>query len=163
MLCGCTNDTCSDNRSSVPLAGFYDLEGESIRLDSLLIYGLNGMQDSTLVTVPGTPVSQTYLPMRPGSDQTTWVVSYKQKALDYPQLNDTLRLEYTSRPYFASAECGVVMIYHIDKLLYTRHFIDSVGISDSTINNVDIERIKIFFKTSSQDQDEQENNRALKP
>lgn len=153
-LSGCSNETCSENRSTIPLAGFYDSRGKSLTLDSLMIYGLGGEADSTMVTVPGTRISKVYLPMRTGADQTVWVVSYKQKSLDNPLFNDTLTLDYTSRPYFASAECGVVMTYRLDRLTFTQHLIDSVAVSDSTFTNLDIERIKIYFRTSTSDPDD---------
>ncbi len=151
MLWGCSNDTCPDNRSTVPLAGFYDSEGKSIGLDSLLIYGLGGVEDSTIVASPGTTISKVYLPMRTGADQTTWVISYKQQHLDLPIFNDTVTLSYTSTPYFASAECGVVILYRLTHLSFTTHIIDTVDVTDSLFNNVDIERIKILFRTSSQE------------
>jgi len=147
----CNSDTCSQNRSTLPLAGFYNDEGTLIGLDSLIIYGIGGEPDSVIVAYPGTRISRVYLPMQPGSDLTTWVFSYKQKDLDFPELNDTLSLSCTSSPYFDSNECGVVMHYHLTHLTHTDHIIDSVAVTDSLFNNIDIERIKIFFRTTSTD------------
>ena len=41
--------------------------------------------------------------------------------------------------------------YTIKKVEYTRHIIDSVGISDSLVKNTDIERIKIYFRTETEE------------
>lgn len=37
--------------------------------------------------------------------------------------------------------------YSIEKLNYTTHLIDSVGLVDSLITNADIETIRIYFRT----------------
>ncbi len=147
----CSSDTCSQNRSTLPLAGFYDGDGRMIGLDSLVVYGIGGDLDSAVVAYPGTRISRVYLPMQPGSDVTVWVFSYKQKNLDFPELNDTLSFRYTTSPYFASNECGVVMHYRLTHMSHTDHLIDSVAVTDSLFNNIDIERIKIFFRTTSTD------------
>lgn len=84
MFVGCNSDTCSQNRSTLPMAGFYDQEGKRIGLDSLAIYGIGGDVDSAIVAAPGTRITSVYLPMQPGSDRTTYVISYKQKDLDFP-------------------------------------------------------------------------------
>lgn len=47
------------------------------------------------------------------------------------------------------------MYYDLKHLAYTTHLVDSVAVTDSTFNNVDIERIKIFFRTSTADDDNQ--------
>lgn len=153
-LAGCNNDSCGQNRSTIPLAGFYGTGGKKIGLDSLAVYGIGGEADSAIVAVPGTRISQLYLPMQPGSDRTTWVISYKQKSLDFPELNDTLSLSYSASPYFASSECGVVMHYRLTSLSWTSHLVDSVAVTDSLFNNYDFERIKIYFRTGVEGPDE---------
>lgn len=148
LLGSCSTDSCPQNRATLPLAGFYNSEGKKIGLDSLLIYGIGGEVDSAIAAVPGTKISEVYLPMQPGSPHTIWVISYKEKNLDFKALNDTLTLRYTSEPYFASKDCGVVMYYHLTSLSHTCHLVDSVAVTDSLFNNYDFERMKIFFHTA---------------
>lgn len=151
---GCNTSGCLENRSSVPLAGFYDSATEkSISLDSLEIYGADAPGDSIL-SAPGTSISQIYLPMRATKDNVMWFISYKWKNLDNLDLVDRIDLNYTASPYFASEECGVIYRYRITGCQYTRNLIDSIAITDSLITNIDIERIKIFFRTSSNDEPE---------
>ena len=44
-----------------------------------------------------------------------------------------------------------MFVYDITAVDYTRHIVDSVAITDSLVNNFDMERIKIFFRTSETD------------
>lgn len=98
--------------------------------------------------------TQVYLPLRSSKDRTEFYISYKQKALDDPALNDTLRFVYESIPYFASEDCGAMFHYRISRLTYTRHVIDSVGLLDSTITNIERETVRIYFRTSETDTDD---------
>lgn len=150
----CNTNGCLENRNSVPLAGFYGSGTDSyISLDSLQIEGVGAPGDSVLST-PGSAINQIYLPMRSTQTGTKWKIAYKWKALDYPELCDTIDLTYRSEPYFASEECGAIYRYHITRVSHTEHLIDSVAITDSTITNVDIERIRIYFRTNPGSGDE---------
>ncbi len=152
VITGCNTSGCLENRSSVPLAGFYEnATQKQITLDSLKIYGADAPNDSIL-SRPGTPISQIYLPMRATKDNVKWYIEYKWKELDSRNLTDRIDLDYTAEPYFASEECGVIYRYRITRCQYTRNLIDSIAITDSLITNIDTERIKIFFRTSDPDQ-----------
>ena len=59
-----------------------------------------------------------------------------------------LTFDYSASPYFASEECGALYYYHIRRLKHTTHLIDSIVITDSLITNADLERIRIYFRTS---------------
>lgn len=151
-LAGCNTNGCLENRNSVPLAGFYSMATlKPISVDSVQITGEGMPEDDPLLAV-GTYASQVYMPMRSTRPTTTWVFAYKQKALDRPELNDTLTFDYESTPFFAGSECGVVYYYDIKRMDYTRHLIDSVAITDSLVTNLDIERIQIYFRTSEPEQ-----------
>lgn len=151
IVSGCGASLCTDNQNSIPLAGFYSMATfEPISLDSLAISGVGAPNDSLLLA-PSRTASQVYLPLRSTDGGTRFCISYRQKALDYPEFNDTLTFTYTSIPYFASAECGAMYHYRVTSLTYTRHLIDSVGLTDSTITNVERETVKIFFRTSQPD------------
>ncbi len=147
-LAACNTNGCLENRNSVPLAGFYSSATlKSITVDSVQITG-EGMPEDDPLLKAGERVSQVYLPMRSTRPSTSWVISYKQKDLDLPELNDTLTFDYDSAPYFAGNECGVVYYYEITRMEHTCHLIDSVAVSDSLITNFDMERIHIYFRTA---------------
>lgn len=144
----CTSDGCLDNQSSIPLAGFYSAETNEIAtLDSIEIYGIGATGDSLLTTI-GTSTQQAYLPFRSTIDSTCFCVHYGYTDLSSASINDTICFNYNSTPYFASEECGAMYNYKITSVQYTRHIIDSIAIIDSLINNADIERIKIYFRTN---------------
>lgn len=154
-LSACNTTGCLENRNSVPLAGFYASGStpSSISLDSLQITGL-GMPDP--LQAAGQRISEIYLPMRATEQSATWLFAYKWKAYDHPALVDTIALFYDSDPYFASVECGVIYKYHINRLAYTTHLIDSVVITDSLITNTDVERIRIYFRVAGEEEEEEE-------
>lgn len=157
-LAGCNTSGCLDNQNSLPLAGFYASEsGEPIALDSLDIGGVGAVDDSLLVKA-GQTVSSVYLPLRSQKEFTEFFIHYAYPALglDDPELNDTIGFTYTSEPYFASEECGAMYRYKVTRLDHTFHLIDSVVLADSLITNVDLERLRIYFKVTEMEPDEPE-------
>lgn len=147
---GCNSAGCMENQSSIPLAGFYAAGTEErVVIDSIKVYGLGAPGDSALTS--SVRASQVYLPLRSSAATTSFCFRYLQKNLDIPQLIDTLTIDYDSEPRFVSEECGAMYFYHVRKLTHTSHLIDSVAMPDSLINNVDIERLKIYFLTQTVD------------
>lgn len=150
-LASCNTTGCTDNRSSLPLAGFYSLDtGSAISLDSLDIGGIGAPGDSLLL-VAGQKASEVYLPFRSEYDTARFFIAYRYKSLDYPELTDTITFGYDAFPYFASEECGAMMRYRITAIDYTRHLLDSVAVAsaDSVITNVPVENLHLYFKTST--------------
>lgn len=153
-LASCSNVGCTENQSSLPLAGFYSMQtGKQISPDSIAVGGVDAPND-TLLLGPGSKASQLYLPFRSTMPSTEFYIQYKQKALDFPELVDTLRFVYTATPYFASEDCGAMYHYLVTSYSYTTHLIDSVGMTDSLITNINRETIKIFFRTAEEEDPE---------
>lgn len=151
---GCNSSGCTDNQSSIPYAGFYSSEGAAISIDSLDISGVGAPGDSILYP-SGQSLSKVYLPFRAQHSSTAYCFHYTQKDLSDPAYNDTITFEYTSRPFFASEECGAMLEYVIGKVRFTRHVIEKVEVTDSIVTNTDLERIKIYFRTSTDSETEQ--------
>ncbi len=153
-MTGCNTAGCTDNQNSLPLAGFYDAStGAAVSLDSLEIHGIGAPGDSMLYT-PGRPISEAYLPFRSTAPSSAFCFHYCNKALSDPALNDTLTFDYTATPYFAGEECGAMYRYHIHRLGYTTHLIDSVAIEDSLITNQAVQQIHIYFKVATSEAEE---------
>lgn len=147
---GCNTAGCTDNQNSLPLAGFYSSQSDAaISLNALEVSGVGRNPDS-LLYASGTDLSSVYLPLRSNAPTTSYCFHYTQEGLDSPELNDTISFTYTSAPYFASEECGAMLVYTITDMSHTMHLIDSVVIADSVITNTDVERIKIYFRTESE-------------
>lgn len=148
-ISSCGNGECYDNQNTLPLAGFYSMQTKSaITVDSLTIYGIGAPGDSILLD-NGTK-SSLYMPLPLSGNSTSYVFHYNQLALDYIELNDTLTIDYNSFPQFVSEECGVIYKYEVDKFSYTKHLIDSIAIPSMEFNNIDTEKIQIFFRTASE-------------
>lgn len=149
VVAGCNTSGCLNNQNAIPLAGFYDMATEqAMSLNILDISGV-GAPDGSKILEAGTAAKQVYLPMRSAFSTTRWCIRYHQEGLDTDELNDTISFHYSSEPYFASEECGAMYFYNITRCTYTTHLIDSVAVTDSHITNVDRERIKIFLRTAS--------------
>lgn len=151
ILSACNSSGCLDNGSALPLAGFYSsATARAIAVDSLEIHGVGAPRDSVLLKV-ARGVSQVYLPFNPSARQVSWCIAYRQKALDRPEMNDTLTFDYDPVTYFASEECGAMYIYRVTSVSHTSHLIDSVKVIDPLITNVELERIRIFFRTAPEE------------
>lgn len=156
ILSGCNSTGCTDNRSSLPLAGFYSAGNDrQIQLDSVEIGGVGAPGDSLLV-IAGEKASQVYFPFRITSNRTSFFIRYMYRAqgLDNPAFNDTITFTYDSEPYFASEECGAMYRYIVTNVTRTHHLIDSIVVTDSVITNVEQERFKIYFKVSEPDEND---------
>lgn len=147
----CNSSGCTDNHSAIPLAEFYGSNMRTVSMDSLQIHGIGAPGDSLLLAA-GTIAGQVYLPMRSTMPNTTWCFSYKWKRLDYPQLNDTVSLDYTSIPYLTTDDCGAMYRYRLTRVRYTQHLIDSVGVVDSLITNANVPSIHIYFRTAEEEE-----------
>lgn len=143
----CNTVGCLENQSSIPQAGFYSsTTDKAISVDSIKIYGIGAPGDSALNS--SINASSVYLPFRSDKPSTSFAFRYLSSYLNRPELIDTLTFDYDSEPRFVSEECGAMFFYRITKLSYTTHLIDSVAILDSLINNLDIQRIRVYFRTA---------------
>lgn len=145
-LASCSNKECFDNQNTLPLAGFYSMQTQSqITVDSLTIYGIGAKGDANLLDNGST--SSIYMPMPISGDNARFVFHYNATRLNYIELNDTLTIHYNSYPKFVSNECGAIYNYEVKDFTCTNHLIDSVAIPTMEFNNIDIEVIKIYFRT----------------
>ena len=153
---GCNTNSCTENQSSLPLAGFYGSDGTGIGVDSLCIRGVGAPADSALYS-GSSVLTQVYLPLRSTMKTTSFCFQYLRKALNYPELYDTITFDYTAEPYFTSEECGMSYIYTVTNLTHTTHLIDSVKLLDPVITPVDIEQLHIYFRTVTADEATDDN------
>lgn len=149
MLHGCNTTGCMDNRSSLPIAGFYSYEnGAAISIDSISVGGIGAPNDSLLLA-PGTQAQQVYLPFSSETDKVQFEIGYAWK---YAPPGDILTFEYETIPYFVSEECGAMYRYRITRFDYTTNLLDSVAVADSLITNVERVNIKLYYRTETADE-----------
>lgn len=155
VLCfyGCASDECLDNKSSLPLAGFYssELKPKAIALDSLRIYAIGAPGDSVLHDNTRS-LSSTWLPLRISrpTDTVRYVFEYLQQNLAAHHIADTVALRYSLRPVFVSAACGAMYFFSINSISSTRFLIDSVTCPQGMITNSPVENIKIYFRVTTE-------------
>lgn len=146
MLQSCNSVGCTDNKSSIPLVGFYSYEElTAITVNNVSIGGVDAPNDSLLVEKES--VDKVYLPFRADAGQSSFFIRYEDEALNFPELFDTITFKYTPIPYFASKDCGAMYRYRIDDYSYTRHLVDSVGLLTDVMTNADVETIRVYFRT----------------
>ncbi|MCM1504105.1 MAG: DUF6452 family protein [Muribaculum sp.] len=173
----CNTTGCVDNKSSIPLAGFYSYETlGSISLSNISVGGIGAPNDSLLLDHAS--ASTVYLPFRSLYEETAFFIRYEDTGeSDEPDTNepededpgdasesvaetvsravpaiaDTLRFKYERIPYFASEDCGAMYRYRVIEFSATHYMIDSIALVDSLMTNVDRQTIQIYFRTQTSD------------
>lgn len=150
-LSGCASEECDNLTSTLPLAGFYNgsLPDEQIAIDSVQIIGKGVPGGASALSGYASGSLQAYLPFRVDADETTYLLFYRQAALQPFNLSDTITFQYKREPYFHSEACGVVYNYKIKNITTTHTFIDSVSVPGGIITNVASENIRIYFKVAN--------------
>lgn len=137
----CSDDSCSDNGSSLPLATFYVGDNQQA-INTLSIMGIGVPGDSLLVD--STSVNEAYLPLR-ASTTTTRYALWRPSADGTTTVRDTLTLDYEPIEFFHSIECGVMYNFDIRKVSHTTHGIDSVVLLTPLITNSRMPALRIHF------------------
>ncbi len=146
MAGSCNTNGCTDNRSSLPIAGFFSMEtGAEIAIDSISIGGIGAPDDSLLVNT-GMKIHQVYLPFSSEAEGVTFAFLYDWKNAPQP---DMITFRYKTIPFFVSEECGAMYRYRITEYSYTTHLLDSVAVIDSLITNVEKVNIQLFYHTET--------------
>ena len=141
LAAACGDGSCYDNGNALPLARFYR-DGKKITLSNVTTRGIGAPNDSAYVK--GKSLSETYLPLRASTTSTQWII--EMAVTNDDTMSDTLTFHYTTVPYFASAECGAMFAFNIDKVETTRNLIDSVELVQRKVTNLITESIKIHFQ-----------------
>lgn len=150
-IISCGSDGCEDNKSSLPLAGFYSSQTKSaISIDSLTVYAIGMPGDTTIIDTA--TVAQVQMPFNLSDTITRFVFRYEQKDIAAFGVTDTVTIAYKSTPFFHSSECGAFYIYDISEYSTSHNLIDSVRIPQTRIDNANRENIRIFFRTQEADE-----------
>ena len=137
----CSDDSCSDNGSSLPLATFYVGDNQQ-NISALSIMGIGVPGDSLLID--STSVNEAYLPLRASTSSTSYAL-WRPSAGGMTTVRDTLTLDYEPIEYFHSIECGVMYNFDIRKVSHTTHGIDSVVLLTPLVTNTRTPALRIHF------------------
>ena len=140
VLTACTDSSCYDNGSALPLVRFYN-SGTTTQctVNGLSVRGIDAPGDSVLVDKTNT--TELYLPLRVNVKTTQWEFDYTIDGL----LPDTLTVSYEPIPYFSSVECGAMYNFKVSEVRVTHNMIDSVELVKPVIDNVADVAIRLFF------------------
>lgn len=143
VLTACSDDTCSDNGSSLPLVAFY-VGTTQQSVYGLSITGIGVPGDSVLVN--SNTVNQAYLPLRAGATSTAYALTRRHvNGQDTTVVRDTLTVDYRPVAFFHSKECGAMYNFDISSLTCTCHGIDSVVLLTPLITNSRATAMRIYF------------------
>lgn len=147
---GCSTNECYENRNSLPLAGFYSSEDTpvAISIDSISIAGIGAPGDSVLHDSVKS-LSQTYLPFRIDSPETSYEIRYLGGIPGILRLADTITFRYKIIPWFISDECGATFKFEMEDITSTHLFIDSVTCPTGEINNINTQNLRIYFRVDT--------------
>lgn len=138
----CSNETCDQNQSALPLAVFRDAAtGASVSVRGLAVGAVGAPGDSLLLDTAQT-ASQVYLPFDMTASETVFFLRYAAGEAD------TLRVAYDRQPYFASEACGAMYRFRIRRLEHTSLLLDSVAVTDSLVTNLDRPCMALYLRTA---------------
>ena len=143
VLCAasCSDDSCSDNGSSLPLATFYVGDNQQ-SISALSIMGIGVPGDSLLAD--GASINEIYLPLRASTTTTSYAL-WRPTADGTATLRDTVTFTYEPVEFFHSIECGTMYNFDIQHISHTTHGIDSVVLLTPLITNSRTPALRIHF------------------
>ena len=140
----CSNDSCSDNGSSLPLATFY-VGTVQQTVPGLTITGIGAPGDSLLLD--SASVNEVYLPFRASATATSFMLQrWITRDTVSTRYRDTLTIDYDPIAYFHSIECGAMFNFKVKQVKCTTHAIDSVILLTPMVNNSRTPTLRIYFK-----------------
>ena len=139
----CSDDSCYDNGSSLPLAALYVGESQQT-VTGLTIMGIGAPGDSLLADASA--LSEVYLPLRASATTTSYLIQRSFTSGNASSLiNDTLTIDYQPVEYFHSTECGAMFNFNLKKVTATSHGIDSVVVLNTLVTNSHTPSLRIHF------------------
>jgi len=138
FMISCTLGSCFEETESYLKVSFYtgDVTPKLQAPDTLTLYGLN--QDSIIYNKQ-TNVQPALIPLNASTESCTFIIIINGVA-------DTIEFQYNSYPHLISKECGYTFYHHLDTVKnYTRHSIKDIYTGNTTITNLNVENIRIFY------------------
>jgi hypothetical protein len=145
LLFSCKDTPCDVNTISKLQIGVYNLVNKAAAhaLDTVTIFGVGKSADSLYKDSSSTII---YLPLSMNGNSSSFVInSIIKRNGTYETLTDTVTLNYTRHLQLISKECGFATIFNITNVSFTKHYFDSLSVTNTTVTTSYGENIRIFF------------------
>lgn len=152
-LAGCTEIDCPLDNVVEMGCGIYASETEQpLQLTDTLTIRLAGRDTVLLNRAQG--ISSFYLPLRHGGTVDTLLLRFSNARGQ--AATDTLFVTHTAIPHFESIDCPAAIYHEISTTRHTSHAlslmpltIDSVAVSQTSVNYDDKENLKIYLRSTA--------------
>jgi len=142
-LGSCSDASCYDNGSSLPLATFY-IDDNQQTITGLTVMGIGVPGDSMLLN--SASAQELYMPLRPNATSTSYLLQRTIVASnDTICFNDTITFDYKPIEFFHSIECGAMFNFEVNEVSHTSNAIDSVVMLTTLITNTRTPAMRIYF------------------
>lgn len=121
--------------------GFYHVideeETDSI-LPAITFYALKKPDSLLLLNIAAQRI---FVPLNPHTQRTRYYICPDSTLSD----GDTISIQYNSELHFVSAGCGFTNYYKLDTVTATKHYIDSIALTNNKINTTNATNVKIYY------------------
>ena len=139
------DEQCRQNRYIALKIDFFHVDTlvtTSLTLDSIIVKGLKYdtlsskyvYLDSTFIVKSTNTLN---LPLHK-------FIPISKFEIQFNKTIDTMTIVHTNSDYYLSLECGCLKTHSIDSVLFTKHFIDSIRITNPNVNTTNAENIRIY-------------------
>lgn len=148
FLAACDDSSLCLSGQNAIQAGLYSAtsgEAKDTTLNGVYLWGYDEVNEMDLaLLIDSAKVGKMYMPANIERDSTMFILREKTVASD---LKDTLLFIYQRELNYVSGDCGFTYDLHLDTVIHTINFIDSVVISyPSVLYNENLENVKIFIE-----------------
>lgn len=116
-----------------------DPETQRVDKDTLDSLTITSPEADSIILNNMKEVKKLSLPLRYTEDSTVMIFHYSKT------LRDTVIIHQVNTPYFLSMDCGYQMKQSIEAVSYTRHYLDSIHISNPEAGIYERENLMLFY------------------
>lgn len=141
FMASCSEEAdCSMNERPMMNCNIYQLDpyGYAER-DTLDVLTITAWGTDSVIINNQQEVLDLTLPLRYTADSTVLVFHYAELP------TDTVIVRHTNTPYFLSMDCGYQMRQSINSISHTRHWLDSIHITNNEAGIYGQENIQLFY------------------
>lgn len=137
LFISCTQGSCFEETESYLKASFYSYTTKKNTAPTSLT--LSGLNDTTKIYNKATGVIHGLFPLNASEPSCIFIIIING-------VSDTVKFQYDTYPHLISKECGYTYYHTLEsEPVQSYHAIDSIGIINKTITNLNVENIRIYY------------------